>query len=71
MVGPQPGLGIPIRLALLPADAAGLHPSGGSRHSTTKGQRRGRTEAKLLTEIDGSSRPVRRIVLIGARIPRR
>ena len=28
-------------------------------------------KAELLTGIDGSSRPWRRIVLIGARIPRR
>jgi hypothetical protein len=40
MISPQPGpVGIPISLALLPADVPGLYPRGGSSHSTGEGQR--------------------------------
>jgi hypothetical protein len=39
MIRSPPGsVGIPIRLALLPADVPGLYPRGGSSHGTAEGK---------------------------------
>jgi hypothetical protein len=63
MIGPQSGpLGIPIRLALLPADVPGLYPRGGSRPGTAEGQRRVSWMAEPLRDHGGPQGQHRRPV---------
>ena len=63
MIRPEPGpVGIPIRLALLPADVPGLYPRGGSRHGTAEGQRRVSRMAEAFRDHGGPQRQHRRPV---------